>query len=292
MNYEGVTPPTYRNLASHIPEIAPVGLVQDINADISASIDLVRRIRMEIMRLDNDIRSSQASLGFRKQEDSRTKAELETLLIQWRSEKETLVREVTRLQELVAVAERSARATETTLEDLRQKGTELNKKISEKDAEIDVARKKKAKLADQLSEIQKKIESASEKSKMTVVLEEKADGYSKKQVVEAETSARLQRELQGLQKQHQSLLDESTELSVRFQQKRETSSETLTKKALPNPNEADNEQLMSGLWKDLALFEGLYSQMKSTIEDVRAVETAAGSTYHTVTTTTRTFTQG
>lgn len=291
MEFEGPKPPTYRNVMQMpVAETAPVGIIQDINADIMASLEIVRRLRMEIMRLDNDVKSSQIGLNVQRADDTRSKAEIETLIMQWRSEKETLVREIQRLQDLVVVAERNARTSEASLEDLRFKATELSKKSAEKDSELEVARKKKARLQEQIAEFQKKIEATGDKSKMIVVLEEKIDGYSKRQAVEADTSARLQKELFSLQKQHQSLLEESTEVSLRVQQKKEASTEAMARKTAAVSNEAENNQLTASLWKDLALFETLQAQMEGCIRDVRSVETTAVSTAQTVTTTTTTRT--
>ena len=253
-------------------ETHPTFLIQDINTDINSSIELVRRMRMEIMKLDNDLKTTQLTVTQEQTEDQRPKQELDTMTNQFQSEKEQIYKESVQLRELIQSIETKITNSQTTMEEVKYKTHEITQKINEKESEIETNSRKQKVFSDQLNDLQKKIEETNERIKLMGQLEEKCDSFEKKTQFETETGILLQKEYLSAQKNMQRLAGENYDLGEILLKKKKVSGQTNSRKNTGISGDPVSELLQEELRTDLAIFEDMRTRMKNLSMNVQVTD--------------------
>lgn len=259
------------NMPNHGLEMNPTTLVHDINHDINSSIELVKRMRLDLMKLDNEIKSSRQNLGPRKGDEFKQRQELEMLTAQFNAEKEQIYRESVRLKELIHTVERNVIISESAIEDLRKEGRDTKSKITDIDSDIEKTNRKKTQLQEQLLETQKNIELGSEKFRKKESVEEKVESLEKKCSQESENNSKISLQIKTVKRNYESLFEQNEKLSEQLKNKLEQNSTNSKNTKTTNYPGVGVDNLRTELRRDLLLFENLKTNMKITTMEVQSI---------------------
>ena len=111
-----------------------------IRNSMASIIDEVKKQRMDIVRLNNELRNSKGILDSRVSEEVRSRSEIAQLIRTLQREKECLLAEVRELKSVVEQSDSRAREKDAAVGELRAKNAQYLRQMGEQQSEVDSLR--------------------------------------------------------------------------------------------------------------------------------------------------------
>ena len=248
-------------------------LAQNINHNISNMIEDVKRQRLDIIKLNNELKNSRSVFDRRSVEEARTRQEAANLLKQLRREKEQLQQEARGLREIAEVAERKLGDRDAQLAELRARNAELSRALAERQREADEQRFTSSKLQRQLDELQNETRASFRQREDLGAMEARANKYFEKSKEEGLKVVRLQKELTAAQESYNLLLDENQKAGAKLKNYLELNAELRRENNLAKTEPASRANV-DELRADLRVFAAAYEGLDAIMQDIQADDDA------------------
>lgn len=247
-----------------------IPLTLSIQQNINASIDLVKQNRLDIIRLDNEVKSSKIDNSKRFVDDSKLQQEISLLMSQNQSEKSQITREITQLKVTLEAKEDFVRKSETVTKELISKNKELARTLSRKQEELDSLNQEIAVLNEKLEGNKKTLEIQTIKSEKTATLEAKAKTAENAYNLEVQRTKKLRLEIQNLQASIQAKSDENERAKQQLRKLDETITSSMRSEKLVMQMDSAKSQLNDELHVDLKLMISLKDDLEGLVKDIMA----------------------
>lgn len=209
------------NLSSYKYDTSTPVMAQNISTNISNVIDEVKKQRMDIIRLNNELRNSKGMIDSKVSEEARSRSDMAHTIRNLQKEKEQLLLEVKSLKEIIGVSDSKTREKDMLIYELRAKNSEYLKQLNDKQADID-------NLKFSINRMQIALEDnnlASNKQVQKELFEEveaKMKNYIEKYKIEAQKSAKLSLDLQETKQTFELTITDNERLNSKLKQYMDT----------------------------------------------------------------------
>lgn len=225
-------------------------VVQSISSNISHIIEDIKKQRLEVSRLNIELKNSKGLGRAQAAEESRSVKDLTELCRRLRREKEIAVNELRTTKEQFEMEERRTVDRDSVQRDLRRKNTELADELARKTGECESLKAALARSQNFSGELIKKEEEIR-------TLQASLSSASEKARAETKKAAQIQSDFDDLQRKHEILRAEHTEMMAKLE---------ATRKKLLSGNE---DLLRIELQNDLNTFRELMSGLEEVSTEIR-----------------------
>ena len=243
-------------------------LAQNINHNISNMIEDVKRQRLDIIKLNNELKSSRSVIDRRNLEEVKNRQELSQLVRQLKREKEQLQQEMRHLREINDVNEQKLSDKESLLSDFRMKNADLVRQLGDKHKELEDLRFTSNKLQIRLEENHRENRTSFKQREELTNMEIKANKYFDKYKAEGQKVIRLQKDLTGVRESYNNLLEDNQKVNTKLKQYLELNADL---KKENNAIKGDNSASRTAeeLKIDLRVFSELYGSLDMMMQEVQ-----------------------
>lgn len=206
-----------QNISGYKYETSSPSVAQNISLNITNIIDEVKKQRMDIIRLNNELRNSKGLIDTRENDEVRTRADMAQTIRNLQREKEQLQLELKSLKEIMNVTDSKVREKDSLIYELRAKNSENLRQLSDKQSDID-------NLKYSLNRMQVALEDKDKNSNTHVhkeLLDEvelKMKSYSDKYKAEAQKSAKLNLDLEENKQSLELMVADNERLNEKLKQ--------------------------------------------------------------------------
>lgn len=247
-------------------------LAHNINLNISHIIEDVKRQRMDIIKLNNELKNSRGLMDRRNFEDMKSRQELTITINNMRKEREQMMSEVKHYKETNERLESKLAERESVITELRNKNADFIRQLSDKQKESDELRYSFMKIKSKFEETQSVSKNSFEQKESLASAETKAQQYFDKFKQETQKTTKLQKDLTSLQEGYNSLAEELEKSNLKLKQYIEANSE-LKRESIALKNDRSANRNVEELRRDLELFTDLYNEMdQMTVEIHNTIE--------------------
>lgn len=260
------SPNEYEVINDFGPSAIPITL--SIQQHVNTSIDLVKQNRLDIIRLDNEVKTSKIDSSKRFVDDSKLAQEINLVMSQNQSEKTQITREISQLKATLESKEDFVRKSETLSKELISKNKELARTLSRKQEELDSINQEIAVLSEKLESSKKTLDMQSVKSEKAAVLEAKAKTAENAYNLEVQRTKKLRLEIQNLQASIQAKSDENERAKQQLRKLDETITSSMRSEKLTMQMDSAKSQLNDELHVDLKLMISLKDDLEGLVKDI------------------------
>jgi chromosome segregation ATPase len=247
-------------------------LAHNINLNISHIIEDVKRQRMDIIKLNNELKNSRGLLDRRNFEDMKSRQELTITINSMRKEREQMMSEIKHYKESSERLEGKLAERESVITDLRNKNSDFVRQLNDRQKETDELRYSYMKIKSKLEESQSVSKNSFEQKESLASAETKAQQYFDKFKLETQKTAKLQKDFTNLQESYNALAEELEKSNLKLKQYIDSNSE-LKRETITLKNDRSSNRNLEELRRDLELFTDLYNDMEQmTVEIHNTIE--------------------
>lgn len=255
-----------RSFKNRITTTNPI-LAQDINFNITNIIDDVKKQRMDIIKLNNDLISNRSILEIQNREEYENRHELSRIIRQLKKEKELMKMENGNLRHINKINEVKLTEKEDIINELRYKMTDYQKNLNQKNTEIEKIKFQYSRLSIKLEDNLKEKNYSSHRQVLET-LEKQVENYGSKYRDENRKNFELVNEINNLRDNFNMILQDNHNLQILLNKKTETKNklEILTKNKFDSNNE--NKKLKSEIIYDYHLLNSFKDNLTKAIDNL------------------------
>jgi chromosome segregation ATPase len=247
-------------------------LAQNINLNITNIIEDVKRQRLDIIKLNNELKNSRSIMDRKNLEEMRGRQDLSIIVRTLRSEKEQLTSEIRTYREASDRMESRLSEKDSTISDLRSKNSDYLKQLNDRQKEIDDLKYSLARMKGKLEDAQSTSRSSFENKEAFATMEAKATQYFEKFKSESQKTTRLQKDFTGLQENYDALFDEKDKVAQKLNQYIEANTKMKKEINVLRIDSNSGNRNLEELQEDLRLFTELKDKMEYLIVDIQKTE--------------------
>ena len=209
------------NLSHYKYETSGPVLAQTINMSITNIIDEVKKQRMDIIKLNNELKNSKGLIDRRSVDELKNKPDVSHILKGLKKERDQLQVDLKGLKEIVHITEAKLRERDGLINELRIKNSEYLKQLNEKQTEIENLKFNLSRAQTVIEENKPGVNSQVQKELMDEA-EGKIKQYFDKYKGETQKNAKLTAELQETKDSFDILVNDNERLNIKLKQYMET----------------------------------------------------------------------
>ena len=264
--------PTGHQYDFQVMENPATPLAQNINLNISHIIEDVKKQRLDIIKLNNELKNSRNFLDRRNLEELKSRQELSVLVNTLRKEKEQLMTEARGYRDSRDRLEGKLSEKDGLISELRAKNADCLKQLADRQKEADDLKYSYTRIKAKFEDEQTNSRQSFENKEALASAEGKAQQYFEKFKTETQKTTKLQKELTSLQESYNALTEEKDKVALKLNQYIESNSKLKKEVNVLKIDSSAGNRNIEELQEDLRLFTELHDQMDDLILEVQKTE--------------------
>lgn len=254
------------NLSNYKYETSAPVIAQNINLNITNIIDEVKKQRMDIIKLNNELRNTRSGFDRRHQNETWQKGEIIKAIKSLKKEKELLQNELKSYKEETSNRSSFKRDKEREIDELKNENSEYKRRINKQNSEIQALQYNLYNLQIEYNDKEKDDRMKETQKSLLDVAEQKVKDYEEKYKKESEIKKQMELDLEDYRSEFDILVADNERLNDKL--KKVTSDNSLLKKT--NKEGGDFEDLKEELVMDCNVLNKLRDNLTLVIQHMES----------------------
>lgn len=239
-------------------------IAQNLNVNLSNIIEDVKKQRMDIIRLNNELKNSRVFMDKKNYDEARSRQELNQMFRQIKKESDHYQQQMVNLQQIILIKEESLKEKEEIIRELRMKNSDNQRTLSNKQAEIENLNLEVQRIRVQLENALAKSNVKERERELNLGMDQDRESYVEKYRMESKKSTTLQSQLNQKELRSKELEMENESLRTRLRMYEQETSIKDSKLSSVNQEQKYKQMLVY----DYHLLNSILNNLDDTIKEL------------------------